>query len=94
MAKTLDMRLEDADCFSKRARSLALHHPDKMLNTVKVYEEIKQLSSRKQFSSDLSEAYEAVCESWYMSEELEDKKAIGLIHSEVSRVLKKAKLAS
>lgn len=83
MGKSLDARLIATGCQSTRVRVLAQRLPDEMVSVVSRYEVLAKVSA----GDDAKEAaYDGICESWYLSDEEDDVKALARLKTDLRRV--------
>lgn len=83
--QTLDDRLHAAGCQSTRVRVLAAHHPDLVEPLVALYE---KLSPRAEKDMAFQPLFDAICETWYLSEVTDDGKALEQLNRDLSRISK------
>jgi hypothetical protein len=85
MATTLDTRLIKAGCQSTRIRVLATDYPSDLASIVSRIE----AASKKAAGDGAKEAaFDSICESWYLSDETDDKKAIAKLRKDLADVEK------
>ena len=83
MADSLEKRLVKAGCQSTRVQVLAVDYPDEFRDLVTRIEAV----SKKASGHTMKErAFDAICESWYLSEEEDDKKAIAQLKRDLASV--------
>jgi hypothetical protein len=83
MTDNLEKRLVKAGCHSTRVRVLAVDFPDELKDLVGRIE----AASKKASGHTMKErAFDAICESWYLSEEEDDKKAISQLKTDLASV--------
>jgi hypothetical protein len=85
MATTLDTRLIKAGCQSTRVRVLATDHPSDLEGIVS---RIEAASKKAAGDGDKEAAFDSICESWYLSDETDDKKAIAKLRKDLADVEK------
>lgn len=83
MARSLDERLIAAGCHSTRVRVLATDHPEELTDLVR---RIEAASKKASGSNEKEAAFDGICESWYLSDEEDDKKAISQLKSDLAKV--------
>jgi hypothetical protein len=85
MAQSLDQRLHAAGCQSTRVRVLASRYASEVEPVIM---RIEKLSARAQGNNAMEAAFDAICESWYLSDEKDDAAAINLLKTDVVRLEK------
>lgn len=83
MADSLEKRLVKAGCQSTRVQVLAVDHPKEFAELVARVE----VASKKAAGDTMKErAFDRICESWYLSDDLDDAKAIAQFKKDLAEV--------
>lgn len=85
VAKSLDERLISAGCQSTRVRVLAVDHPKELIDLVG---RIESLAKSVEGDGVKEAIFDAICESWYLSDVEDDQAAIAKLRKDVAGVEK------
>lgn len=86
MSASLEDRLIKAGCQSTRICVLSIDHPDEFAEITKRYE---ALSKKASGNAEKEEAFDRICESWYLADEDDDHKAIAKLRKDLEKVEKR-----